>query len=31
MDVVDAISNVETDANDKPLQEVQLNNVSIIG
>jgi cyclophilin family peptidyl-prolyl cis-trans isomerase len=31
MVVVDAIGNVETDSNDKPLQDVTLMEASIIG
>jgi len=31
MDVVDAIGNVATDSNDKPLEDVRLIEASIIG
>jgi cyclophilin family peptidyl-prolyl cis-trans isomerase len=31
MNVVDAIGNVETDSNDRPLQDVTLIEASIIG
>lgn len=31
MDVVDLISNVKTDANDKPVQDVRINKVTISG
>lgn len=31
MDVVDAIDNVATDSNDKPLEDVTLISASIVG